>query len=191
MKAWLRGPRFEHQAVEHRGAPYCPDFCPVMNGNFKQVHDALEEHVRANVALPLPSASNAWPIRLRSWRNAPGNGVSPPNWHFLTGSCDEIDRVTQAYGIPVQQTEPQVHIHPDGTPHARGQDFGHLAQALLGDLFAAAHGEGHQGSPDHTAIVKPFICIASTERGSNVRGAALCGQCRPSEQMTGRKDSHA
>lgn len=111
----------------------CPDFCPVLNGNFKQVHDTLGDDTRAEVVLLSISFDSLadTPERLKEY--ARERGFDLPNWYFLTGTAEEIERVTNAYGIPVQQAEPQVHIHPDGSKHLHERDFGHMAQALLID----------------------------------------------------------
>lgn len=136
----------------------CPGFCSLMNFNLRQVYDALEDHVRAKVVLLSISFNCLADTPEKLAKYARERGFAAPNWHFLTGSCDEIDRVTQAYGIPVRQTEPQVHIHPEGTPHVHEQDFGHLAQALLIDQKGEVR-KAYLGVPGGKEIFAPPLIV--------------------------------
>jgi protein SCO1/2 len=136
----------------------CPDFCPTMNSNLKQVLDSLDEDSRQQVMLlsitfdPLADT----PEKLKEY--AQKRGFAVPNWHFLTGTTEEIDRVTQAYGILVEQTESQVHVHPDGTRHVHERDFGHLAQALLIDQKGEVH-RAYLGVAQGEEVFSPRILV--------------------------------
>ncbi|MFQ5860214.1 MAG: SCO family protein [Dehalococcoidia bacterium] len=140
----------------------CPDFCPVMNGNFKQVYDAVDEEIRAKVVLlsisfdPLTDT----PDTLKEY--AQSHGFNVPNWHFLTGTLEEIERVTSAYQIAAQETEPEVHIHPDGTVHVHERDFGHLAQALLIDQEGEVR-KAYLGVPQGGEIFSPQLIVRDIE----------------------------
>lgn len=121
----------------------CTDFCPVLNGNFKQVHDTLGDDIRAEVVLLSISFDSVadTPERLKAY--AQEHGFDLPNWYFLTGTTEEIERVTNAYGIPFQQTEPE-------------GDFGHMAQALLIDQEGEVR-KAYLGVPQGEEIFSPQL----------------------------------
>ncbi len=111
----------------------CGDFCPSMNRDLRSVHESLHESERERVALISVSFDPDvdTPERLRSY--ASEKGFDFDHWDFLTGTSEEVAGVADAFGIMVSPTEPEEHLHEDGSLHHHPRAFNHLAQALLID----------------------------------------------------------
>ena len=111
----------------------CGDFCPTMNRDLRSIRDSIDETKRGLVALISVSFDPEvdTPERLRSY--AGENGFDFEYWDFLTGTPEEVSGIADALGIMVAPTEPEEHLHEDGSLHDHPRGFNHLAQALLID----------------------------------------------------------
>ena len=77
-----------------------PDYCPLMTANFSEIRSALAADVDAG-KLRLLSVSfdpKDTPDVLRQYA-----GAKKAHWIFATGSLDEIDKITKAFAVRIEE----------------------------------------------------------------------------------------
>lgn len=110
----------------------CPDVCQLQNIDLKTVRNLLDETSSSQMVLVSVSFDPEvdTPPVLKNYAEAMGGDI--PEWYFLTGSEEEITRVTEDYGVYYQLVPAETHTHDGETEnHARG--FNHMNQAFLID----------------------------------------------------------
>jgi protein SCO1/2 len=76
-----------------------PDYCPRMMLNFSEISQHLHERMGDDVTLLTITFDPRYDTSEVLARYARFYGVAGPGWHLLTGSPEEIERVTEAFGI--------------------------------------------------------------------------------------------
>lgn len=111
----------------------CPGACHLQNFDLLMVRKGLDEASRQGLVLLSISFDPEvdTPQVLKEY--AAARSFDVPGWHFLTGTPDEIARVTEAYGVVYELVPPEEHVHPGGEVHPHGRGFNHLNQAFLID----------------------------------------------------------
>ena len=112
----------------------CPDdVCLMQNLDLMVVHRGLDEASRQNIALISISFDPEvdTPQVLMEYTQA--SGLDIPGWYFLTGSEDEIAKVTEEYGVAYELIPAEEETHSDGTIHHHSRAFRHLSQVVIID----------------------------------------------------------
>jgi protein SCO1/2 len=111
----------------------CPDVCQLQNLDLKRLRDRMDEDSRRQLVLVSVSFDPEvdTPTVLKDYARAMGGGV--PEWYFLTGSQEEITRVTAEYGVFYQLAPEETHTHDDGETETHARSFNHMNQAVLID----------------------------------------------------------
>ena len=78
----------------------CPDICPMVTANMKQLHDRLEAPSDVAFITVTFDPRRDTPERLRAYREAYGLGDT--DWQFLTGSPDAISRLMDRLDVRVE-----------------------------------------------------------------------------------------
>lgn len=76
-----------------------PDYCPRMMLNFREISERLEGRLGRDVTLLTITFDPRHDTREVLARYARFFKVQGPGWHLLTGSPEEIQKVTEAFGI--------------------------------------------------------------------------------------------
>jgi protein SCO1/2 len=80
----------------------CPDVCPLLTSNFRQIQQELQDHIGSELVLVFittdPKRDD--PDRLEQYTRAYGG-----RWFFLTGSLEELEAVWERYGVFVEEKE--------------------------------------------------------------------------------------
>lgn len=140
----------------------CPDFCPLMNFNLKQVRDSLSEPSREQLVLLSITFDPEYDTPEILNRYAKVRGFDVPGWHFLTGTQFEIEMVTDEYGVVYQLVPVEEHVHPDGEIHHHSRAFNHLAQALLIDQEGVVR-KAYLGVPQGEEIFSPQLIVKDVQ----------------------------
>jgi protein SCO1/2 len=111
----------------------CPSACQLQNFDLMMVRNGLDEASRKGLVLLSISFDPEvdTPQVLKEY--AAARSFDVPEWEFLTGTIDEIARVTEAYGVEYKLAPAEEHVHPDGEVHPHQRAFNHLNQAFLID----------------------------------------------------------
>lgn len=76
-----------------------PDYCPVMMTNFRAIAEHFGERMSEDVTLLTITFDPKYDTSEVLARYSRVYGATTPGWHLLTGSPDEIQRVTESFGI--------------------------------------------------------------------------------------------
>lgn len=76
-----------------------PDYCPRMMTNFREISERLGERMGNGVTLLTITFDPRYDSSEVLSRYARFHGVTGPGWYLLTGSPEEIQRVTEAFGM--------------------------------------------------------------------------------------------
>lgn len=101
-----------------------PDFCPLMMNHFKVIHDRLQKAGLADAANLVSITIDPeydTPEILRGYKGGVVGGDFP-NWYFLTGTPSQIERLTKAFRVYVEEDKQTINhglctvlARPDGT----------------------------------------------------------------------------
>ena len=121
-----------------------PDYCPRMMLNFREVSQRLRERMGNGITLLTITFDPRYDSSEVLARYARFHGVSGPGWYLLTGSAEEIQKVTEAFGIEFWPEEGLfTHTLQTAVIDAHGRLFGTLegkdySVQQLADLVQAA-----------------------------------------------------
>jgi len=76
-----------------------PDYCPRMMTNFREIAERLRDRMGRDVTLLTITFDPRYDTSEVLARYARFYGVSSPGWYLLTGTSEQIQRVTEAFGI--------------------------------------------------------------------------------------------
>ena len=90
----------------------CPGPCHLQNFGLLIVRNGLDEASRQELVLASISFDPEvdTPQVLKEYARARGFDI--PGWHFLTGSQEEIAKVTAEYGVVYELVPPETYVHP-------------------------------------------------------------------------------
>lgn len=112
----------------------CPDVCGMLSHKMSNVRNQLEQRLKRDLILISVSFDPAvdTPEVLKQYAGEQGFNV--PGWHFLTGTEEQVRRVTDDYGV-VYELVKDDHEHADeGTQeHAHLRGFNHNIVVVLID----------------------------------------------------------
>jgi protein SCO1/2 len=76
-----------------------PDYCPRLMTNFREISERLRDRMGNGVTLLTITFDPRYDTSEVLARYARMHGVTGPGWYLLTGTPEEIQRVTEAFGI--------------------------------------------------------------------------------------------
>lgn len=121
-----------------------PDYCPRMMLNFREISQRLHDRMGSGVTLLTITFDPRYDTTEVLDRYARFYGVAGPGWYLLTGSPEEIQRVTEAFGIEFWPEEGMfTHTLQTAVIDRQGRLFGTLdgkdySVQQLADLVQAA-----------------------------------------------------
>jgi protein SCO1 len=80
----------------------CPTICPVMSHNLRNIEDEIKNPNLGFISVTIDPKRDT-PARLLEYANQ--IGVKSPNWHHLTASRDEIEKLADQFNIYVGKDE--------------------------------------------------------------------------------------
>jgi len=112
----------------------CPDdICLMQDFDLMAVRNGLNRASQEQLVLMSISFDPEidTPQILKTYAEAKGFDI--PNWYHLTGSQEEITKVTDEYGVSYELVPSEEETHADGTVHTHSRSFRHLSQVVIID----------------------------------------------------------